>query len=326
MTEKEVKISRDGGFSDPSFISVGDPYNKRAKAPQRSTESAQKPFVTSTSKAQTGFGPFHRLEGTYSEVYKVEAKVRNANTQKFLKPNGFVYSSPAKKHTGAGDQFGTFQNYETISSPTNARCSSKKPEAEVKRNIFTAPSKRGTFGYAGTLIGGVNQEAWPADYGSEYRHAKKDVERHQKIVKDKKAFKAASAAVDCFDAHEHASASKVFSWDDQCLIKAPDASELLNPKDRAITKANQFRAWRPTDNPKQGKLGAFAKFPESHPDTYDEKAVSRAILPLRRNPVSFASKDIPAGLKDRKAFKPSSGPKSKLTPGICLAGISKNRV
>ena len=124
-----------------------------------------------------------------------------------------------------------------------------------KRNIFTVPSKRGTFGYAGTLIGGVNQEAWPADYGSEYLHAKKQIERHQMLIKDKKAFKSASAGVDYFDAQERAPASKVYSWDDQCLIKAPDASELLNPKDRAIARANQFRPWRPTDNPKQGKVG-----------------------------------------------------------------------
>jgi hypothetical protein len=71
---------------------------------------------------------------------------------------------------------------------------------------------------------------------------------------------------------------------------------------------------------------AFEKFPERQPDPYDEAIVNRAMLPIRRNPVKVAMKDLPTSLRERKAFKPSSGPKSKLTKGTCLLGISKHHL
>lgn len=70
----------------------------------------------------------------------------------------------------------------------------------------------------------------------------------------------------------------------------------------------------------------FEKFPERLPDPYDEKVVNRAMLPLRRNPVKVAMADLPESLKERKSFKPSSGPKTKLTRGTCLMGISKHHL
>lgn len=71
---------------------------------------------------------------------------------------------------------------------------------------------------------------------------------------------------------------------------------------------------------------AFEKFPEQLPDPYDEKVVTRAMLPLRRNPVKVATKDLPDSLKDRKAFRPTNHPKTKLTRGTCLMGITKHHV
>lgn len=96
------KVSRDGGFSDPSFVTVGDPYTQK-KAPERGLGGELKPFLTSPAKkgaiAATlgpGFRKFEGIDGQYLEPYKLEAKRRLDNTTKFVKPNGFVYSNPTK--------------------------------------------------------------------------------------------------------------------------------------------------------------------------------------------------------------------------------------
>jgi hypothetical protein len=70
----------------------------------------------------------------------------------------------------------------------------------------------------------------------------------------------------------------------------------------------------------------FEKFTEQQPDPYDESVINRAMLPNRRHPVKAATKDLPDALKERKAFRPSSFPKSKLTKGTCLLGISKHHL
>lgn len=50
------------------------------------------------------------------------------------------------------------------------------------------------------------------------------------------------------------------------------------------------------------------------------------MLPNRRHPVKAATKDLSESLRERKAFRPSSFPKSKLTKGTCLLGISKHHL
>lgn len=70
----------------------------------------------------------------------------------------------------------------------------------------------------------------------------------------------------------------------------------------------------------------FDKFTEQQPDPYDESVINRAMLPNRRHPVKAATKDLPESLRERKVFRPSSFPKSKLTKGTCLLGISKHHL
>lgn len=70
----------------------------------------------------------------------------------------------------------------------------------------------------------------------------------------------------------------------------------------------------------------FEKYPENQSDPYDERIVNRAQLPLRRNPVKIGMEGLSDSIKERKPFKPSNIPKSKLTKGTCLVGINKHNV
>ena len=104
MADKDRdKVSRDGGFSDPSFVSVGDPF-KPPKDKPRGVDGQHKQFLTCPAKkGQTGatFGPgsrhFEPLGGTFTEQYKIVTQRRLENTKGFRKPNGFTFSSPTKQ-------------------------------------------------------------------------------------------------------------------------------------------------------------------------------------------------------------------------------------
>ncbi|GLE01443.1 hypothetical protein PINS_up010273 [Pythium insidiosum] len=335
----DVKPSRDGGFSDLSFVTVGDPYVQHKEKP-RGLGGDRKPFLTCPpKKGQTAatLGPgsrkFEGLQGEYLEQYKLESKRRLENTKLNVKPNGFVFSSPTKAHTGAGDYFGAFGKFERdeedLKRAQEERANAPKPNpkerAFEKRNVLTNPAKRGTFGYAGTLIGG-NLPAMPAEFDSQRLQAKKEDEHHKKMMGERKPFKSTTTGVDFFDEQEHVAAPKVLTWDETCIVKPQDPIELMNPKERAVARAPTFKAWKPNNPIKSGEQGVFEKFPERTTDPYDEKVVNRAMLPLRRNPVAVAMKDLPASLKERKAFKPSNTPKTKLTRGTCLMGINKHTV
>jgi hypothetical protein len=70
----------------------------------------------------------------------------------------------------------------------------------------------------------------------------------------------------------------------------------------------------------------FVKFPERLPDPYDERLANRAMLPNRRNPVELATQGLSASIRERKAFKPTNGPRTKYTTGTCLLGIHKHKL
>ncbi|KAF1314647.1 Long-chain-fatty-acid--coa ligase acsbg2, partial [Globisporangium splendens] len=365
------KRSRDGGFSDPSFVSVGDPYMTK-KSKDRGLGGDLKPFLTCPpKKGQTaatlgpGFRKFDGIGGECVELYKLEAKRRLENTSKFVKSSGFAFSSPPKAQyvcghdvtfAGAGDYCGAFAKFERdeddIKKAQEENAARPRPnpkdrafevhsirqplQCSEKKNVLTNPGKRGTFGYTGTLIGG-QIPAVPIEFDSERIESRKDLATHRALMCDRKAFKFTATSVDYFDAHEHVAAAKVLRWDDTCIVKPPGALELMNPKERAAAKASTFKPWRPNNPSKEGDQGlyglqpcygdsAFEKFTEQQPDPYDESVINRAMLPNRRHLVKVTTKNLPDALKERKAFRPSSFPKSKLTKGTCLLGISKHHL
>ncbi|RHY93692.1 hypothetical protein DYB37_006174 [Aphanomyces astaci] len=259
-----------------------------------------------------------RLDGSFGEPsyisvgdpYKSarEAKVHHiANTKQFLT------TGPKRGQTGS-----------------NWGPGARKFVGLSKRNVLTSPSKKGTLGYTGTLIGGKPIPAMPAEYDSIHNAAKNDMQYHKAKLGDRKAFKSISHALDYFDTNDHVAASRVFEWDEGCKKKPPEREETMNPKERAVAHAATYKSWKPTHAGKEGEPGyavvTFVKFPERVPDPYDERMVTRAMLPNRRNPVELATQGLSESIRERKAFKPSSFPKQKFTKGTCLLGINKHKL
>lgn len=99
----------------------------------------------------------------------------------------------------------------------------------------------------------------PAEFDSERQDARKDMVKHRQIMGDKKAFKSTTTGVAFFDEHEHVAASKVLGWDETCIVKAPGALELMNPKERAVAKATTFKPWKPNNPIKEGGEGCVCR-------------------------------------------------------------------
>lgn len=131
--------------------------------------------------------------------------------------------------------------------------------ASQQKNILTQPGKRGTFGYASTMIGGQRVEAMSADFGLERREAQKDPAAHRAIIGEKKPFKSTTEGVDFFDSHERVAASRVLGWDDQCIARPPGALDLMNPKERAAARASAFKPWKPNHPVKEGEDGCVPR-------------------------------------------------------------------
>ncbi|CAK4130750.1 unnamed protein product [Aphanomyces euteiches] len=295
----------DGSFGEPSYISIGDPYKNPTEDKVHHIPGSKQFLTTGPKEGQTGsnWGPgprkFVGLSGSYQEAYKLESQYRLENTKKNVKPNGFVFSSHTKKkQVGDGN----------------------------RRNVLTSPVKKGTLGYTGTLIGGKSIPAMAAEFDSVRNAARKDMQYHKEKLGERKAFKSMSHELDYFDTNDHVAASRVYEWDDDCVKKPPEREELMNPKERAMAHAATYKSWKPTHAGKDGEPGTFEKFPERMPDPYDERVVTRAMLPNRRNPVEVATADLPESIRERKAFKPSSFPKKKFTKSTCLLGINKHKL
>lgn len=178
-------------FSIPSFVGVGDPFVKRKKAKDQRKVGLN--FVAVAPK--TGKQPdalfekeFHSLhEGDrFVEQAVAERRYHNAKLTKNLTQNGFKCASPSQKAQGLGSYFGTIQK--TAFPHETDFIVARKGDVPVRkptkaRQVYTAPSKKGTFGFPNTTIGKEGQDYVASFYGQERENARKEREASQKLMK-----------------------------------------------------------------------------------------------------------------------------------------------
>ncbi|XP_073992066.1 cilia-and flagella-associated protein 96-like isoform X2 [Rhodnius prolixus] len=85
----------------------------------------------------------------YKPLYKTLAKESLERNKKFLSPRGFLNPGFPKLHSTPGDHYGTFAGkYEAFSAKT------RPPEKKVpvKRNFYSSPGRKGSYGYVNTCI------------------------------------------------------------------------------------------------------------------------------------------------------------------------------
>lgn len=178
-------------FSLPSFVGVGDPFVKKKKL--KDQRAVGKNFVAVSGK--TGKLPDALFEKDFKSLHEgdrfVESTVAdrryvNEKIKKNLTSNGFKVASLPQKPQGLGSYYGTIQK---VAFPHETDfIVPRKGDVPVKsapkpRQIYTAPAKKGTFGFANITIGKEGQDYIASFYGQERENEKKQREASNKLMK-----------------------------------------------------------------------------------------------------------------------------------------------
>lgn len=293
-----------GVFSQPSYITIGDPYDKRilnkSKDEKKPDRHGGKQFLTSPPKrGKVGKGVYFEdtfkplLEGDkYQDPGTHEREYQKKNKLKNISQTPFRPSSPPKKSTGLGGwygcigkQFPHMTEYDVVQ-----KGASPKKHTPGPKNILTSPPRKGTYGFPGTTIG-----KYPEYMSDPYDAAREKALEEKKKLKEKKVsekpFKSMSRSLDFFDSYPNVAASRIYTID---YDKLPKPRKKKEEQKKKIEKP-----FKPSSPPKVGYDSYFTKFPEYMSDPYVKK--------VERKKEEDKAKPI---------FKPTSGPKSTPTKSI----------
>ena len=115
-TVSTTAMEKIGVFGMPSYISIGDEYDKKAI-----TNDRYKGKGFSSSPGKKGQGPDVTFDRRFKSIHEGdkyvdpgthEKKYRLSQEKRKITPDGFKYTSPGKKSCGSGNYFGCFVSSE----------------------------------------------------------------------------------------------------------------------------------------------------------------------------------------------------------------------
>lgn len=247
----------------------------------------------------------------YQDPGTAEKKHAKDEKKKQIVEKPFRVSSPPKRSTGLGDNFGSIgKPYEYI--PAHDPNKKEEPKTKStkepqKKNILTNPPKKGTYGFAKVAIGpDYNYQTDPFD-GTREKEMKERKENSEKII-GKAAFKATAKPLDFFDTQPNVASSKVYTMDKPM----PEVKK----KEAAVVKNVTEKPFKPSSPPKGGYNSTFTKFPEYKHDPYDVK--------LSAEDAKKAKEQRAANQSTKPVWKSMSVPKSSPTKSIVFGRASAN--
>jgi len=290
-----------GTFSQPSYIHIGDEYDKKTTQADR---YKGKGFSTAPGKRgqgadvtfDKGIKSLHEGDkfvdpGTHEKKYRLQQE------KKKLTPEGFKYTSPAKKQAGSGNYSGCFAKPYAHQTDYDVLQKGELPEKGKPqlRNIITNPPKKGTFGTPGTSIGKGSEKTYISDpYDAEHRKELSESRDAQKKVVGP-PFKSSCRRQGTFDETGASGASKIFSLD-----RALPPKKYTGPPQRPPLPV----PFKPSSPGKRGHNCTINKFPEYKEDPLEIQER------MRREEAKKA--------KPATVWKPISGPKSTPCRGVAM--------
>lgn len=334
-----MSLLETGEIGKAQFNSTGDVYDDKPEPPRGRIKGVRQ-FQTAPSKAGLGgsWGErYVKVDRLYegeeqTPLYKVRAKQKMQEKEKWLVSTGFRPSSPPKKQTGPGTFDGAFgepQNLGPADTPAKGDIPSR-PEPVLK-NFITATPKRGGFGVAGTTI--AKPPVYIPDPYDAPRLAqqKATLDESVRLKQFGKPFVSTCQAAGrmTLDTREHSStgAPLVYATKEAALPRRTFRTDEMTPKERAELKEQEKgfeKAFVPSAFPKKGYNATINTFPKRTADPYDPKKVRKAMTTSRALPDKERTKRLPEALKSRRPVKPSSGSKSGVTPSIARMNISRS--
>jgi hypothetical protein len=169
-------------FSIPSFLGVGDDYDKKNVADQRTR--GLRTFLVSGPK--TGNGADAMLDKNFVSIHAGDRYVdQSAIERKYQKeraalgiaqPTPFKFTNAAPKACGLGDIYtvmGERFPHET-DYVVQMRGTAPPRREPARRGVFTAPGKKGTFGVPGTLLSTEGADYVASFYDAPQRLAREE--------------------------------------------------------------------------------------------------------------------------------------------------------
>eukprot|EP00656_Telonema_subtile_P047707 TRINITY_DN5507_c0_g1_i2.p1 TRINITY_DN5507_c0_g1~~TRINITY_DN5507_c0_g1_i2.p1 ORF type:complete len:259 (-),score=67.37 TRINITY_DN5507_c0_g1_i2:79-855(-) len=224
-----------GIFSEPSYLSLGDPYD-----PPKESHGRHRGLNMMTSSVKRGNVPKYVLfDKAYKRVSEGdpyqppgggERRARKDGWNRCLTSNGFTFSSPTKRRTGLGDITGNFSKFPSWEARDGA---SKKTKDDIpampRSNIMSSPTKKGGYGIPGTTLSKGSEYRYMAD---PYGRAREMEQAEKKMIADKtaamtggKPFQTMSHARDCFDKTVFTDPENLRGGYKGCLLYTSDAAD-----------------------------------------------------------------------------------------------------
>ena len=148
-----------GLFTEPSYITIGDPYN--ASREPKLSGSRLKGVNMKACKFSTGkqndatfehFKPLYEVE-KYEKTWNERLQSLNGERKRFVTERPWKPSSPQKKSSGQGNYHGCIGRVFSHRPEIEHIVKKKGDVGHIPRNITTNPSKKGTYGTFGLTIG-----------------------------------------------------------------------------------------------------------------------------------------------------------------------------
>ncbi|CCW69552.1 unnamed protein product [Phytomonas sp. Hart1] len=253
-------------FSPPTYLSVGDEYDKHSSQSKRSARD-NKAFVVSAKRhpwvQDACFSKFTSLSAgdPYRTVgfggpFREQASSTMKSEGKEKKPPFFSPGVPHKS-SGKGDYYGTFSEKNPFKHETEFQLH-KKPADYIspRPNFYTNPPKKGTYGFPGLSIGKAGEIQYVSD--------PYDGSRRQESLKNAASKKDMAAP---FCAHVHSGG--YFNQTEHGFSSVYTLTKPLPPKkvSESTTQSRLAEPWVPASLLKDG----INRFPEYQEDPYNVK-------------------------------------------------------
>jgi len=304
-----------GNFSEPSYISINDPYVKKIEENTRNTGLNLKAAVQKSGKNNdalfTKFTPLYKDE-KYEPTFAEKTAERRQGKEKMVADVPFKPPKPQQKTCGVGNYYGCIGNKLEHKAEFSAAPKKKGDFEPGPRNILVVPAKKGTYGFRGTTLGEkLGHGGAVGEYG--YKESDYDAARKKEVADFKESIE--KRVTDKAFRPTHPGKKGGAGIPGLTLGgKGPGiAGEYGYTLEGPAAKAPAEKVdvpFRPSHPPKQGHNSTLNRFPEYREDPLE--------LKIKKEKEAFAKEqEIMAG-------KPNFMPPSVLKSGATVSVLRKN--
>mmetsp|Transcript_32253 Transcript_32253/g.39039 ORF Transcript_32253/g.39039 Transcript_32253/m.39039 type:complete len:312 (-) Transcript_32253:358-1293(-) len=265
-----------GNFSEPSYISIGDPYMKKNVEHSRlkglNFKSTLQKTGANNDAMFDAFRPLYEGE-KYTKTITERAEARETTKKQMASDHPFKPPSPQKRSSGLGNYYGCIGNKQGHFQEFDNKPKQKGDYEVGPRNIVTNPPKKGTFGMNKTTLG---EKQGVAGSSGEYTYVPHPYDAERKLERELAAKSVEARVVD--KPFKPPSPSKFGSAGVPGLTmngKGPGICGEYAYIENGPTKKEKVEAFekpfKPSNPPKLGYNSTINKFPHYTEDPLEVK-------------------------------------------------------